>query len=131
MAFFADLTPYSYDHAQPSDRLLNIGWLADGHGFPVASPTDALLSALFNACETRVNPMRGFQICFLCKRPKHQLTEAHWNGKVLSLGSAEIRVASRTGITFAAPNLIFHYVKEHHYRPPSVFIEALLGYASL
>lgn len=126
MAYFADLSRYSYHHAQPSDRLLNVGWLENGYAFPVAPPSDELLSALFSACERKVNPMRGFQSCSFCSSRKHQFTEAHWKGKVPTLGSAEIRVANRAGITFAAPNLIFHYVQEHHYLPPRVFIEALL-----
>jgi hypothetical protein len=43
----------------------------------------------------------------------------------LLLGSAEIRVFSNEGRIYAAPNLLFHYVCEHHYRPPKEFVQAL------
>ena len=125
MAYFADLTPYSYLHAQRSRLLLNVGWLGGGHAFPTALPSDEVLSALFTACKTRVNLTRGFHACSLCRSPGYP-TKADWEGEVLQLGSAEIRVAHKNGLTFAAPNLIFHYVKEHHYLPPPIFLEALL-----
>ena len=30
------------------------------------------------------------------------------------------------GAIYAAPNLIYHYVAEHHYAPPQEFVDALL-----
>jgi hypothetical protein len=127
MAYFIDLTPYSYSYLDTErfDRLLNVGWLDEHHPFPTDVPSDELLSALFHACEVRVHQTRGLHPCSLCAKPKYPVEEV-WKGKSLNLGSAEIRVKSRRGPIFAAPNLIFHYVKEHHYCPPRVFIDALL-----
>ncbi len=45
--------------------------------------------------------------------------------KEARLGSAEIRVVYE-GKTYAAPNMIYHYVVKHHYRPPDEFIQAVL-----
>jgi hypothetical protein len=45
----------------------------------------------------------------------------------LLLGSAEIRVISNTGVIYAAPNLIYHYVHAHSYAPPAGFVEAVLA----
>lgn len=42
------------------------------------------------------------------------------------LGSAEIRVGLPGGRWYAAPNLVYHYVTAHNYRPPDEFIEAVL-----
>ena len=42
----------------------------------------------------------------------------------LRLGSAEIRVFGREEGTYAAPDLIYHYVVDHHYLPPEEFIKA-------
>lgn len=39
--------------------------------------------------------------------------------------SAEIRVPGRNGKTYAAPNLIYHYMKDCGYLPPQEFLEAL------
>lgn len=41
------------------------------------------------------------------------------------LGSAEIAVAT-SATSFAAPDLILHYVRTHGYRPPAEFIQAVL-----
>jgi hypothetical protein len=43
----------------------------------------------------------------------------------ISLGSAEIRLASQGGAIFAAPDLICHYVAIHGYCPPDEFLAAL------
>src|SRR5439155_5623857 len=43
----------------------------------------------------------------------------------LMLGGAEIRVFGERGRIYAAPNLIYHYVVAHHYKPPDEFLQAL------
>jgi hypothetical protein len=48
------------------------------------------------------------------------------NGHTVCLGSAEVRVVG-AGVTHAAPDLIYHYVVRHEYRPPEEFIRAVLG----
>ncbi len=49
-----------------------------------------------------------------------------YGGGELVLGSAEIRVFGSNGVTYAAPDMIYHYVAEHEYKPPDEFIEAVL-----
>lgn len=119
MTHFADLTPYSYG-IRSSDRVLNVGWLARGFPFPTAMPSQQLLSALFRACKIRVNQTRGFHRCDFCTPIQQGLTRAMWEDEELLLGSAEIRV-SIGAVTFAAPDLIFHYTSVHHYDPPLHF----------
>jgi hypothetical protein len=41
------------------------------------------------------------------------------------LGSAEIRVKGAGGKVYAAPNLIYHYMKDCGYLPPQEFLGAL------
>jgi hypothetical protein len=41
------------------------------------------------------------------------------------VGSAEIRVFSAAGDAYAAPNLIYHYVRTHWYKPPEEFLRAM------
>ncbi len=48
------------------------------------------------------------------------------DGKWILLGAAEIRVLSRMGTVYAAPNLIYHYVSAHGYKPPEEFLDAAL-----
>jgi hypothetical protein len=38
-----------------------------------------------------------------------------------------MRVFGVNGDVFAAPNLIYHYVSDHRYRPPHEFIQAVEG----
>src|SRR5215831_16890956 len=45
------------------------------------------------------------------------------------LGSAEIRVFGNNGHIFAGPDLIFHYMQEHHYLPPDIFVQAVMTQA--
>ena len=45
------------------------------------------------------------------------------DGRKIVLGTAEIRVRG-AGVTYAAPNLIYHYCESHQYLPPPEFITA-------
>ena len=47
------------------------------------------------------------------------------DGLRLELGRAEIRVFGDRGKIYASPNMLFHYVTAHHYKPPDEFIQAL------
>jgi hypothetical protein len=120
MAYFEDLSNYAYfaQHCQPGAR--NVGWLQRGHYFDVTPPAKETLDLLWAYCEINVEQARGFHSCDLCE-PSRPLTHALRNGQRISLGSAEIRVFSQDGAPYAAPNLIYHYVRAHHYNPPQEF----------
>jgi len=47
------------------------------------------------------------------------------SGERIELGYAEIRVFGERGRIYAAPNLLYHYVIVHHYKPPEEFVHAL------
>ncbi|WP_456057523.1 DUF7919 family protein [Aliidongia dinghuensis] len=38
----------------------------------------------------------------------------------------EIRIKAKSGITYVAPVLIFHYVTIHGYLPPQEFVDAVI-----
>ena len=65
---------------------------------------------------------RGIHACDLCWAPP--CTFVHRDERRL-LGTGEIRVFAPNGDIFAAPNLIFHYMRDHDYLPPPAFVEAL------
>ncbi len=44
---------------------------------------------------------------------------------IASICSAEIRVLGKNGKSYAAPNLIYHYIKDCGYFPPQEFIDAV------
>lgn len=41
------------------------------------------------------------------------------------LGSAEIRVPGKGVKSYAAPNLLYHYIKDCGYLPPQEFLDAV------
>ena len=123
--YYPDLTPYRYLERTTFPKLLNIGWLGIEAPFPRKKASEELLDALFEKFQDRVNQTRGFHRCEFCDRPSFGV-EVSRNRKSTRLGSAEIRVEGKDGITYAAPDLIYHYVIEHDYDPPPEFVEALL-----
>lgn len=120
MSRFDDLSPYTYDfraERNPDPTVVNIGWLACDEEYPlgVVGGDDNDLTELFLiklkefVKHHTVNLYRGSHRC--------------WCGKAQSNG--EIRVKHQ-GITYVAPWMILHYVAEHQYKPPQVFIDAVL-----
>jgi hypothetical protein len=128
---FDDLTPFTYSSSEPSAAVLNVGWLGEGHRFPVATPDPALVSALHTLLANPVNLYRGKHQCEFCPAPPPEAR----NGLLWStapeeiLGNGEIHVPGKDGITYVAPVLIRHYVEAHQYAPPSAFVLACLAHA--
>jgi hypothetical protein len=124
--YYPDLTPYCYgseEHYIDPD-VLNIGWLDVSHPFPKKKAPESFLDALFERCLDRVCQTRGHHRCPFCRAPSFGV-EASRKGARTTLGSAEIRVKGKEGKTYAAPDLIYHYVAEHDYAPPEEFVDAV------
>lgn len=134
MTYFADGSPYEYNALE--GPAVNVGWLDQDFDFPKGPVPREFIAVLTELCRSGVLAMRGTHYCNLC------LPRQQWSGyesltpaKVESatgdfyVGNAEIRVAGPDGITFAAPNMIIHYVIEHGYRPPDAFVAAVLSSA--
>lgn len=45
---------------------------------------------------------------------------------ILTLGFSEIRIPGKGNIAYAAYDMIYHYIVDHHYQPPQEFIDAVL-----
>ena len=121
MAYFEDLTTYRYGGA-PETGVLHIGWLDHHHTFPQAEPAPELLDRIWAHSPYAFASCLGHHTCDLCQQAS--MTYSH-RGQSLMLGSAELRIGTQTGLVYAAPNLLFHYVRDHHYAPPAAFVEAL------
>ena len=127
--YFADLTPYAYPPflrgSPPDPRLLNVGWLDTHHSFSVGDLPERIIEQLLWVCvSVRTNITRGYYPCPFCPKAASG-TLVTCQGKQVILGSAEIRLAGANGQTYAAPNLVYHYVKRHRYLPPGEFLAAL------
>lgn len=123
MTYYKDLSEYGYHDGmfyRPGTR--NVGWLGLGHEFEQAEPSDEILDRLWSFCKISVAQMRGIHECEFCRDDSYY---AERKGEALLLGSSEIRVFSYGGEIYAAPTLIYHYVRSHNYRPPDEFIRAL------
>lgn len=130
--YFEDLTPYSYSEIDRDPNLFNVGWLDAKHSFPTGVVSENILSKVMNLCIHGVMRARGFHICNICPPPTKsdvQLLERAYfittaQGDIL-LGSAQIRVKGKEEKIYAAPDLLYHYIKDHNYLPPDEFVEAV------
>lgn len=127
MAYFSDLSPYRYSgHIQPD--VVHVGWLGRDHNYPKGEVDSSLVEKMKKMAKHPVELYRGFHICELCELPeelKGKRFSDQWDAWAKHRSSnGEIRV-SRDGLTYAAPVLITHYIEDHGYLPPAVFIQAL------
>lgn len=122
-----DLDPYLGCRADENVGLdpLAVGWLQRNQPFPTGPVPEGFPEALLAFCfeEHTVCATRATHPCPLCGERVEPMTREGFTARP---GTAEIRVLGEDDI-FAAPDLIHHYVTVHDYRPPQVFIEAVLN----
>ena len=125
--YLKDLDPYRHGVPTPLKDVVAIGWLSVSNDYPHGDIAPGLVDALEELLSShRVNQMRGYHVCDFCL--KAPLTHQTRSGKVIMLGSAELWVpSSQRSTIYAAPDLIYHYVKEHLYLPPDDFVKAVLS----
>jgi hypothetical protein len=121
-----DLTPY--EGCSPELEIgmipLAVGWLERGSEFDTGPLPDGFAAALLAFCQPEflVCPINGRWHCGL---ENHPIAPVRLGTRQIELGKGEIRVIGDEDI-FAAPDLIYHYVVEHGYRPPDSFVRAVL-----
>ena len=128
--YFQDLSPYQYLGRDPDPNVLTVGWLDADHEFPKGIVSAVILEKILALCHKPVNSTRGIhQSPFIRRNPKEPSRAylVEYKGKRMYLGNAEIRVSGQNGKTYAAPNLIYHYMKDCGYLPPEEFLEALMS----
>jgi hypothetical protein len=123
--YYQDLTPYQYIFVEKDSPTLNIGWLDSPHEYPQGQVSKLFLERLWLFCQSPVNQTRGFHECEFCAEPSFGV-QLEQGDEQLWLGSAEIRVFALDGTAYAAPNMIYHYIVDHHYLPPAEFVQAVV-----
>lgn len=124
MAHYDDFSAYGYGGgAYYVPGTVNIGWLGASLSFEQIQPDEGLLDLVWDYCKISVAQYRGIHQCEFCGQSRSDVAERH--GEMRLLGSAEIRVFSESGAIYAAPDLIYHYMAVHRYKPPDQFIVAL------
>lgn len=124
--YYPDLSPYTYSRSPSGSEVVNVGWLEKPHFFPQGTVPEHALDRLFLLCLQPVNRTRGHHTCQFCQNPSVGF-RAERNDKEAWLGSAEIRLTGKNGRVYAAPDLIYHYITDHCYRPPDEFVAALIA----
>jgi len=113
MPFAEDLQP-SHHPPLPSDNLLPIGWLTRSSEFLHGEVSPAFFKKLSDLCRDPWQPVvsAGFHVCELCQFEGPRF-------------SANVFVPFG-GFIYVAPVAITHYIASHWYKPPAVFIQAVL-----
>ena len=101
-----------------------IGWLDRAWPVPQGEVPEPFVERLWELCIHPIVQTRGFHECTFCPQTG-TIRRCTRSGQTAFLGSGEIRVRGK-GKTYRAPNLIYHYVTEHHYHPPDEFITAVM-----
>ncbi len=136
--YFEDFTAYCYGTYYGPDRIISIeevrviGWLENGHDYPSGQVDEQTLFKLRKCLvmADRANlAAKGFHYCDFCNPPPDWASRPKitFEDKELFLGSKELWLPSAKSpeLIYAAPNLIYHYIVEHGYRPPHEFLEAV------
>ena len=135
--YFPDLTPYEYCVEAGDAPALNVGWLDAAHEFAKGTPPPGFVDRLRRISRSRVNQMRGFEVCPFCPELRSLLEPGGWSEQQRDLydacfedgrfSSAEIRVTGQDGRTYACPVMVLHHVEAHGYLPPEEFVEAVMA----
>ena len=131
MTFFRDLSPFRYSSRPELRDALNVGWLSPLRYCATGLTSPEFRRKLFDLCARPQLQYYGYHPCHLglCKFAPHLFgITASLSGREATLGSGIIVVRGAND-TFAAPDLIYHYVSRHWYRPPQAFIDAVLASA--
>jgi hypothetical protein len=124
--YIQDLTPYIYLNREPDGKVLAVGWWDAEHEFIKGALPKGVLERFIALCFKPINQTRGFHPSPFLKSVSLGYPVEHHGQKML-LGSAEIRVSGLEGKCYAAPNLIYHYMKDCDYLPPQEFLDALMN----
>jgi hypothetical protein len=113
-----------YADGESSNSAVWVGWLDKAVPFSTGATDSAFLEELLKLYRHRTKQTRGYHLCPFCSKAEVGVP-LDVGGQQIKLGSAEIHVKGSGGRTFVAPDLVYHYIVAHGYRPPTEFIEAV------
>lgn len=123
--YYPDLQSYCYSLPFSLQSVLAVGWLDGAHAFTLGHVEMHLVEKLKTmAIEQPAQQARGFSSCEVCGL--EQVLIEH-RGVERRLGSAELWIPDAVvqGSAFAAPDMVIHYIVDHGYLPPEVFLRSL------
>lgn len=110
--YFADMATECQVDSGPGVRA--VGWLDARHPFPTGPVSPVFVAALRRHLQHPWQPVAtaGWHDCELCE------------SKPVT-GCANVWIPDKSAV-YVAPELILHYIEDHHYRPPIAFIAAVM-----
>lgn len=122
--YIADLSTSTYSLQPPKGySVLSIGWLDELYPFPHGPTPPEFQERLREHCTRGVHaPMMGIHECQFCG---NWCVGVQCGNTWVMTNSGEIWIPDGD-IIYAAPVMIYHYVTDHEYRPPDVFIGAVM-----
>jgi len=120
--------PYEPD-LSGSGPVKSVGYLWSGHPRSKGKIANAILQRLVDLAQKPLFFACGYHqcnlgICFFRLASGQPVFK--YRGRTLYLGSSEIFIPDDSAV-YCAPNLILHYIRDHHYLPPAAFCAAALS----
>jgi hypothetical protein len=128
--YIPDLAPYPITRVNEpyQENLLAIGWLNASYPYPTGVVPQDFVRHIELFCSEPLICTFGAAFCSLCGNEEIVKVRLSSGKEFIIYGENEIRILSLgKDKIYAAPDLLLHYVKEHHYRPPQEFIDAVLA----
>lgn len=119
------LAPFSHIYNKLVARpKFAVGWLDEHHRFPTGSMPPHLVEHILELCRNPADATKGMHPCPFCDKGKKLMVVGSGDNAVV-LGTAEVHVVGKGRVTYCAPTLIYHYIRDHAYLPPADFIAAI------
>jgi hypothetical protein len=125
-----DLKPYQRHLPFEIPEVLTVGWLEPEHDYPRGTVSTQIVEKIKGiivektTADPIVNQMRVAHRCNFCKAEPEDISFP----KSPFMGSTEIWIPGKKGKIYAAPNMIYHYIKDHNYLPPQEFLDAVMDF---
>ncbi len=127
MAYFEDLSIFSYDNRNHEESTYNVGWLEGGKDFPKGDVPQNFIENLWEYIKYPIYQYRGFHYDEILQGDKYQLA-VKYEGYTVRLGFTDFRVYDSVNDRFyASPSTILYYIIKHKYLPPACFIDAVMN----
>jgi hypothetical protein len=124
MTYYADIAPCTLFGYYPS--VVAVGWLEPEHPYNKGEVDASVVSTL---AELLVDPwapaaLGGGHRCSFCGGRESHSFKHH--DRTIALGANNVFVPGAVSV-YLAPSLILHYITDHQYKPPAMFVEAVLA----
>lgn len=129
MSYQKDLSIHQYSPC-PYGPVLAVGWLDKDHPFTVGEVPLSVFDRIDELLKTReniVSRMRGIHILNIKKPPLKEtdFLKRYGNPPSFPLATGEFHFL-KDGVYYAAPVMVYEYMRVYGYRPPVEFLDAVL-----